>query len=113
MKRCAIAVLTLVLALATANVASPQQAERDDLRSRVEDRYNVVPLADGIALTPKNRTRDVRLIEISQGIITINGTPVSGRELKDRLGDDAEIILPLSYLTTEQRGELFGGPGAK
>ena len=113
MKRCAIAVLTLVLALATANVASPQQAERDDLRSRVEDRYNVVPLADGIALTPKNRTRDVRLIEISQGIITINGTPVSGRELKDRLGDDAEIILPLSYLTTEQRRELFGGPGAK
>lgn len=112
MRRWAIAVPALVLALGTAHVASPQPAERDDLRSRVEERYNVVPLADGIALTPKTRTRDVRLIEISQGVITINGTPVSGRELRDRLGDDAAFILPLSYLTDDQRRELFGGPGA-
>jgi hypothetical protein len=113
MKRSAIAILALVLTVVPATVASPQDAEQRALRSRVEGRYDIVPLTDGIALTPKNRTRDVRLIEISQGVISINGTPVSGRELRERLGEDAENVLRLSYLTTEQRRELFGGPGAK
>lgn len=113
MKRCAMAVLTLVLALGSATAALPQNAEQRALRSQVEERYDIVPLSDGIALTPKNRMRDVRLIEISEGVISINGTPVSGRELNERLGNDAQMIVRVSYLTLEQRRELFGGPGAK
>jgi hypothetical protein len=113
MRRCAIAVLTLVLALGSATTALPQNAEQRALRSQVEERYDIVPLSDGIALTPKNRMRDVRLIEISEGVISINGTPVSGRELNERLGSDAQTIVRVSYLTPEQRRELFGGPGAK
>jgi hypothetical protein len=113
MKRSAIAILAVVLTVVPVTVASPQDADQRALRARVEQRYDVIPLAEGIALTPKSRTRDVRLIEISEGVISINGTPVSGRELRERLGDDAALVLPLSYLTTEQRRELFGGPGAK
>jgi hypothetical protein len=111
--RCAVAILAFVLTLGIATVALPQDAEQRALRSRVEERYDVVPLTDGIALTPKSRTGNVRIIEISQGVISMNGTPVSGRELNDRLGNDAQMMMRLSYLTADQRRELFGGPGAK
>ena len=113
MKRCVVSVVTFVLTLGIAHVALPQDAEQRSLRSQVEQRFDVVPLTNGVALTPKERTRDVRLIEISQGIISINGTPVSGRELRERLNGDADMILRISYLTVDQRRELFGGPGAK
>jgi hypothetical protein len=113
MRRLTIAVLAVFLTVVPVTLASAQDADQRALRARVEEKYDVVPLTDGIALTPKNRSRDVRLIEISEGIVSINGTPVSGRELRERLGGDADIVLPLTYLTTEQRRELFGGPGAK
>ena len=113
MKRSVVPVLAFLLTFGIATAASPQDAEQRALRSQVEQRYDVVPLTNGVALTPKERTRDVRLIEISQGVISINGTPVSGRELRERLNGDADTILRISYLTVEQRRELFGGPGAK
>jgi hypothetical protein len=113
MRRSSIAILAVFLTVVPVTVVSAQDAEQSALRSRVEEKYDVVPLTDGIALTPKNRMGQVRLIEISQGLISINGTPLSGRELSKWVGDDAQMILRLSYLTTEQRRELFGGPGAK
>ena len=48
----------------------------------------------------------MRLIEISDAI-SINGTIVTGRELRDRIGDDADDILKLSYLDTSARRALF------
>lgn len=113
MKRYVVAILTFVLTFGIAIAAVPQDVEHRALRSHVDERYDVVPLTNGIALTPKERNRDVRLIEISQGVISINGTPVSGRELRERLGPEADTMLRISYLTVEQRRELFGGPGAK
>ena len=104
------AVMTLAVHSAVAQTTADDQRA---LRARIEERYDIVPLTNGIALTPKSRQRDVRLIEISDGVIAINGAPVSGGELKDRLGNDAESILRLSYLPADERRELFGGPGAK
>ena len=46
--------------------------EQQALRARVEQRYDVVPLAVGVALTPKSPRGDVRLVEISD-TIAING----------------------------------------
>src|SRR5207247_273068 len=40
--------------------------------------------------------------------IAINGVPVSGRELRERVGADADTILRLSYLDAKALGELFG-----
>jgi hypothetical protein len=113
MKRWTTVLLALVMTL-TVIPAAAQLTEEDQraLRSRIEDRYNIVPLEAGIALTPKTRVRDVRLIEISEGVIAINGVPVSGQELRERVGDDASAIVRLSYLSADQRRELFGGPGA-
>ena len=88
--------------------ATAQELTPDDqaLKARIESRFDVVPLSDGIALRPKTRVRDVRLIEVSD-TVSINGVVVSGRELQDRLGTDAESVLKLSYLQPAARRALF------
>ena len=82
-------------------------AEHRELRSRIEQHYEVVPSSNAISLVPRTADRDVRLIHISQGVITINGVTVTGKELRDRLGDDAALIARLSYLTADERRDLF------
>ena len=76
------------------------------LRQRIEQRYNVVPITNGVALTPKTRRGDVRLIEVSEAI-AINGTVVTGAELRERVGSDADAILQLSYMDPATREAMF------
>ena len=75
------------------------------MRQRIEQRYNVVPIAGGIALTPKQRRGTVRLIEVSD-TIAINGAVVTGGELREMLGADADLVLQLSYLSPAARQAL-------
>ena len=109
-------VFTLAVAIAAATVdAASQQVPADEpqaLRARIEQRYDVVPLSSGVALRPKSPRGDVRLIEISD-TIAINGVPVSGRELRERVGADADAILRLSYLDARALRELFGPVAAE
>lgn len=106
--------ITLLAALALAVLAASteshaQRAGREPspvLRERIEQRFNVVPIANGIALTPKTRRGDVRLIEISD-TVAINGTPVTGSELRERVGADADAILQLSYMDLAERQAMF------
>jgi hypothetical protein len=103
---CAVAV---AIAAATVHAAA-QQAPADEpqaLRARIEQRYDVVLLSGGVAFRPKAPRGDVRLIEISD-TIAINGVPVSGRELRERVGADADAILRVSYLDATALRELFG-----
>src|SRR4029450_3029193 len=100
-----IVMLGLAATVVVAQQLSPDEARV--LRTRIEQRFDVVPLTDGIALRPKTRRGDVRLIEIGDGPIAVNGGAVTGRELRERLGSDADPVLRLSYLSTEARKELF------
>ena len=103
----ALAVAMLVVVAIGRAAAQPLPAdEQQALRARIEQRYDVVPLAVGVALTPKSPRGDVRLVEISD-TIAINGVAVSGRELRDRLGADADTILRLSYLGRDDLRKLF------
>jgi hypothetical protein len=107
---------TVAVAIAAATVhAASQQVPADEqqaLRARIEQRYDVVPLSTGVALRPKSPRRDVRLIEISD-TIAINGVPVDGRELRERVGADADAILRLSYLDAKSLHELMGPVAAE
>jgi hypothetical protein len=107
---------TMAVAIAAATVhAAAQQVPADEqqaLRARIEQRYDVVPLSAGVALRPKSPRGDVRLIEISD-TIAINGVAVSGRELRERVGADADAILRLSYLDPRALRELFGPVAAE
>jgi hypothetical protein len=100
------AALLVVVAIARAAAQPAPADEQQALRARIEQRYDVVPLAVGVALTPKSPRGDVRLVEISD-TIAINGVAVSGRELRDRLGADADAILRLSYIGRDDLRKLF------
>jgi hypothetical protein len=106
----AVTVFLLGVALASPTIhAAAQQISADEqqaLRTRIEQQYDVVPLSNGVALRPKSPRGDVRLIEISD-TIAINGVPVSGRELRERVGADADTILRLSYLDGKTLRALF------
>jgi hypothetical protein len=99
----------LIAAPAVHAIAQPAPAGEEAqqaLRARIEQRYDVVLLSGGVALTPKSPRGDVRLIEISD-TIAVNGVPVSGRELREKVGADADTILRLSYLDRNDLRKLF------
>jgi hypothetical protein len=79
------------------------------LRERVQQRYNVVPITNGVALTPKRRNAAVRLIEVTD-TIAVNGTVVTGGELRELVGGDADLVLQLSYIDVAARQALAPPP---
>lgn len=99
--------LTAVLLLASAGSPAAQLApdEREALRTQLEQRFDVVPLSGAVGLRPKERMGDVRFIEVGD-TISINGVAVTGREVRERVGADAEAILRLSYLDAESRRQV-------
>ncbi len=105
--------LRVLVMLAVACGALPALAQtRQDtaLRDDVERRFDVLPLRDGIALHPKTTGTSVRSIEVTGDTIAVDGQPATGAELRSRLGDDAGIVLRLSYLTDAERRTLFAMP---
>jgi hypothetical protein len=109
MKRWTAILIFALVAVASAGIAAAQPAtdEHAALRTRLEQRFDMVPLTEGVALKPKTAVGDVRLIEITDEAILVNGVAVTGRELRDRLGADADIVLKLSYLDPESRRALM------
>jgi hypothetical protein len=109
-----IAAIVLIATATTVALVAQEAVDTDQraLRTRLEERYDIVPLSDGVALTPKTRRGDVRLIEVSD-TIAVNGTVVTGRELRDRVGSDADAILRLSYLDPAARRALFAPAAAR
>jgi hypothetical protein len=111
----------LVAAMLWAGAAAAQptgtgvQAEREvregsaALVRRVQQLFEVLPLRDSVALRPKTEMRGVRSIEVMGGAIAIDGTPVTGAELRDRVSADAaQVVLELSYLDPAEQRALFG-----
>jgi hypothetical protein len=99
-------IMIILAAVLTSIAAAAAQVSSEDLRSlrtRIEERFEVVALGEGIGLRPKSPLGDVRLIEISDGAVAINGNPLSGRELRERLGANADDVLRLSYLDPDAR----------
>jgi hypothetical protein len=74
----------------------------------VLERFTIAPIPDGIGLVPRTRIDEVRLIEIVDGAIAIDGDTVSGSELRERLTeDDAALVVQLSYLDEAGRAALL------
>ncbi len=71
------------------------------LKERVERRFRVLPVRDGIVLTPRREVRGVQSIEIRDGVIAVDGTATTGAQLRERLGADADLVLQVSYLPAD------------
>jgi hypothetical protein len=112
MKRTAI--IHLFALLATAVVAGDQLvAQRDQsdlatLRASIERRFEVLPIRDGVVFKPRSSSSGVQSIEVTNDLIAIDSQPVTGPELRQKLGaDDADLVRQFSYLTRDQQRDLF------
>jgi hypothetical protein len=88
-------------------IAQQSSSDQQELASQIEQRFNVLPVQSGVVLTPKGPSRGIRSIEVSNGGIAIDGTPVTGAELRRRLDADADLIIRLSYLDSSAQRALF------
>jgi hypothetical protein len=109
MKMLTACVMLAIAMLPGAAGAQELRPEDQALRSRLAAHYDIVPLSNAIGLRPKTSGTDIRLIEVSDAI-AVNGVVVTGRELRDRVGGDADDILRLSYLEPAVRKALFASP---
>lgn len=107
-------VLPLPPSPTVAQTQGPTQADTTQagtlatLRDRIETRYQVLPLQNGIVLIPRYGSTDVQSIELAGETIAINGQPVTGAELRQQIADDADFVIRLSFLDPETRRVLFG-----
>ncbi len=84
-------------------------ASQPDLGTRLRERYDVVALQQGVALVPRDSASAVRMIQVVDGVVNVDGETLTGQQLRDRLGTDADLVLQVSYLNSQQQRELAGG----
>ena len=106
------AVLLAVLVAWAPALAAQDLAEQQALARQIERRFDVLPAQGGVMLRPKTPMRDVRSIQLVDGAIAIDGEPVSGAELRQRLESDADSIIRLSYLDAAAQRALFAPAAA-
>lgn len=104
------AVILLCMALGVA-VQARQREDTADLRNRLRERYDVLSLQDGIGLVPRARDAGIRIIEVRNGTVSVDGQALSGGEVRTRLGADADLILRITYLNAADQRQL-ADPGA-
>ena len=76
------------------------------LRQELRAHYNIVALQDELALVPIQRNPDIKIIEIRDGSVSINGTALTAREARQRLGKDADLIFRVTYLDPAAQRDL-------
>jgi hypothetical protein len=79
------------------------------LKAAIDARYRAYTTQGGILLVPRSRVTGVESIEVLESTIGINGAIVTGAELRQRLGADADAIIALSYLEPAARQALLFG----
>src|SRR6185503_12418104 len=94
--------------LAVASAFARQADPNADLRTQLSARYDILSLQNGVGLVPKDRNTAFRLIEIRDGGVAVDGQSVTGRELRDKIGADADLILRLSYMPLAEQRQIAG-----
>src|SRR5262245_17901675 len=99
----------IVLLLSVQSIGQGQTAvSQPDLGTRLRERYDVVALQQGVALVPRDTGSAVRMIQVVDGVVNVDGETLTGQQLRDRLGSDADLVLQVSYLSSQQQRELAG-----
>jgi hypothetical protein len=97
---------------ATPAGAPQEAADLDSLLAQVRQRFQVYPLRDGVLLLPKYAAADVQSVQVAGGTIAINGRASAGGEIASLLGQDAPLVLRLSYVPPEQLAERAAASAA-
>ncbi len=115
----AAAAAAAVLLAGSTTYAQPSQAPtalsaaQAKLKSAIDARYRVFASDGGLLLVPRKPLAGVGSIEVLESTISVNGTIVTGGELRQRLGADADSVLELSYLDPPARRALLLGGAAQ
>jgi hypothetical protein len=102
----ALAVLTVALMARTAYIVHAQTATAAELHTQLSSRYDIVALQQGIALVPKSTNPRVRMIQVVNGAVTVDGETLTAAQLRERLGADAGPIVQLTYLSAAEQRQL-------
>ena len=105
---CALAILAVALMARTAYIVHAQTATAAELRTQLVKTYDIVALAQGVALVPKAANSRVRMIQVINGAVTVDGDTLTAAQLRDRLGADAATIVQLTYLSAAEQRQLAG-----
>jgi len=110
----AIVTALVLFSLALGAVVHARQDVVGDLRAQLRARFDVLSVQDGVGLVPRSKDAGIRIIEIRNGAVSIDGMTATGDQLRMRLGADADLILRVSYLDAAQQRQLSGDaqPGA-
>jgi hypothetical protein len=103
---CAFAVLTIALIARTAYIVHAQTATAAELRTAISKNYDIVPLQQGVALVPKTPNPRVRMIQVVNGAVSVDGDTLTAAQLRDRIGADAATIVQLTYLSAVEQRQL-------
>lgn len=97
----------------TAAVDPAPASPRDDLWTRVVERYEVIVLSRGLLLEPLDEQVELRTIEIGDdGTVAVDGDIVEQDALRDVLGEEeSELIVQLAEMDRSERRELFESGG--
>jgi len=99
--------LLIVAMLLAPGLLAQSRDEVSGLRERLRARYDILALQDGVGLVPRQRAAGIRVIEIRNGAVFIDGRELTGRELRERLGEaDADLVLRASYLDAADQRAL-------
>ena len=91
------------------SAARPELAQ---LRERVEQRFRIIEAPNGFILVPRSESSSVRTIDVNDGRVLVDGVPLTGRELRDKLAEDADLITQLSFLDVAGRRAFLAGAAA-
>jgi hypothetical protein len=98
--------LSIVIAVFVLATGTALAQDSSGLRQDIERRFEVLALRDGLLLRPRIAGA-VSSIEVEGGTIAIDGRVAAGAEVRDRLGEDADLVIRLSYLDAEAQRRLF------
>ena len=104
-------VMTLLTAMALP-ASLHAQTDVAALRDQARARFDVVALTGGVGLVPKTAITGVRLIEVRDGAVSINGEAATAKDVRTKLGTDADLVLRVTYLDAAGLATLASASGA-
>lgn len=84
-------------------------AEEVALAGAVRERFDVELRPGGMTLSSTAGDGTARVIALGDGVVAVDGVPVSGFELRELFGPAADLVLRVTYLGDAARRALFGG----
>lgn len=107
MRRIAPLILLVFALLGATGAAAADLETLLELRSDLEESFDLIPLSGGVLLRPIGG-EGPRAVEVSGGTVALDGVTVGTDELRVRLGDEAsELVLAVLALDADERQALL------